>query len=353
MNTEENIVQQYEEIFGKENRLNNLFPDEEDYAALRQEIIATKRETNISKTLPFDGVRLLSYEDYKRRMVVHEARQKGHRVFFIRKYEDSKLIAYAAGYYKEHSQEFVMLRETFFMRNSFYNKMYMLMNIRKHRVFRSSFSLEEGTLHLNKDMVCDSASLAASLVLGKRTTFREWHDKKGKTLDMHFSIYKEKDIDNMENKTFPDYRPPKKVSVEETTEVRENTAGSTVERPSRRTKTVRLFYIKRNSNPERVCDASGYYNPIDKVFILKAGSVLSMGSAAMFQYSIAGMERKAFIEKNCIKVGNAYKLKCDFTFDAPSSAASYVLGRTANGWTEWKDSNGENLDAVYRKERKS
>ena len=40
----------------------------------------------------------------------------------------------------------------------------------------------------------------------------------------------------------------------------------------------------------------------------------------------------------------------DKTFSSPSTAASFCLGRSANGWTEWKDKDGNTLDSVYRKQ---
>ena len=38
----------------------------------------------------------------------------------------------------------------------------------------------------------------------------------------------------------------------------------------------------------------------------------------------------------------------DYLFKAPSSAAVALLGRTANGWTEWKTQDGRTLDAARR-----
>lgn len=38
----------------------------------------------------------------------------------------------------------------------------------------------------------------------------------------------------------------------------------------------------------------------------------------------------------------------DHKFRSPSMAAVAVLGRTANGWQEWKDKDGKTLDAVKR-----
>ena len=38
----------------------------------------------------------------------------------------------------------------------------------------------------------------------------------------------------------------------------------------------------------------------------------------------------------------------DFIFPSPSQAAAIVLARNANGWTEWKYSDGRTLDQVKR-----
>lgn len=46
--------------------------------------------------------------------------------------------------------------------------------------------------------------------------------------------------------------------------------------------------------------------------------------------------------------GNIYKFTSDYIFSSPSAAAATVLGRRANGWTEWKYKNGKTLDEVKR-----
>jgi hypothetical protein len=40
----------------------------------------------------------------------------------------------------------------------------------------------------------------------------------------------------------------------------------------------------------------------------------------------------------------------DYEFTSPSTAAAVVLGRSANGWTEWKDAEGRTLDELRRKQ---
>ena len=43
-------------------------------------------------------------------------------------------------------------------------------------------------------------------------------------------------------------------------------------------------------------------------------------------------------------------MNSDMTFSSPSTAAVFVLGRPSNGWTEWKDKDGNTLDSVYRRQ---
>jgi hypothetical protein len=38
----------------------------------------------------------------------------------------------------------------------------------------------------------------------------------------------------------------------------------------------------------------------------------------------------------------------DKVFSSPSAAADFCLGRSSNGWAEWKDKDGNTLDSIYR-----
>lgn len=44
--------------------------------------------------------------------------------------------------------------------------------------------------------------------------------------------------------------------------------------------------------------------------------------------------------------GDTYRLTQDYTFNSPSTAAGVLLGRTANGRIEWKDSKGRSLKEI-------
>jgi hypothetical protein len=59
--------------------------------------------------------------------------------------------------------------------------------------------------------------------------------------------------------------------------------------------------------------------------------------------------RKKLKDDNIIKEEkNVFVFLEDFIFSSPSAAAAAVLGRRANGWTEWKNSDGKTIDEIYR-----
>ena len=58
--------------------------------------------------------------------------------------------------------------------------------------------------------------------------------------------------------------------------------------------------------------------------------------------------RRSVIQKNCKLILGTYKQFRDVLCDSPSQAASYVIGRSANGWEEWVDKDGRTLKEVFR-----
>lgn len=62
--------------------------------------------------------------------------------------------------------------------------------------------------------------------------------------------------------------------------------------------------------------------------------------------------RKKFLEDGTLKDngdGMSYVFTRDVLFKSPSAAAATVMGRPANGWTSWRDENGNTLDENLRK----
>lgn len=92
--------------------------------------------------------------------------------------------------------------------------------------------------------------------------------------------------------------------------------------------------------------AHGVYT--DEGLIVLAGSEL----AKNFSKSIdprAKNSRFEVVNSVAEEDGEILRLKKDVLFGTPSAASVFVLARSSNGWTEWKDEKGRTLDEIKRK----
>ena len=105
-------------------------------------------------------------------------------------------------------------------------------------------------------------------------------------------------------------------------------------------KAEHLFYAKG-----RGCDAMGFYSA--NGFTVLKGSVIATKTASSFNWK---EKRESMLKEYVANDGDKLILSSDKTFSSVSTAASFCLGRSANGWTEWKDEDGNTLDSVYRKQ---
>lgn len=103
-----------------------------------------------------------------------------------------------------------------------------------------------------------------------------------------------------------------------------------------------MYYSK-----SKKADAAGEYT--EEGFVVNKGSKSNIEETASIQQNIKTF-RENLVEKRILKEENdVYVFQEDFTFSSPSMAASVVLGRSANGWKEWKDKSGKTLDDIIRK----
>lgn len=80
-----------------------------------------------------------------------------------------------------------------------------------------------------------------------------------------------------------------------------------------------------------------------------AGSTASIKESNSFG-GWAKAAREQFLQDNSIVIADeSYKFMRDITFRKPSTAAATVTARSINGWTAWKDINGNTLDENVRK----
>ena len=59
--------------------------------------------------------------------------------------------------------------------------------------------------------------------------------------------------------------------------------------------------------------------------------------------------KNALDNGNIVCANGKYILNVSISFTSPSSASTFVLGGSTNGWTEWKNKEGKTLDEIYRK----
>ena len=107
-------------------------------------------------------------------------------------------------------------------------------------------------------------------------------------------------------------------------------------------KPTELFYCK---GP----DASGVGEYTSEGFVVHKGSTARVGNVASIQGTSQERFRAQLVTDGVLtQQGSQYVFTRDTLFSSPSMAAIAVLGRSANGWIEWKTEQGQTLDAANR-----
>ncbi len=120
---------------------------------------------------------------------------------------------------------------------------------------------------------------------------------------------------------------------------------SIFEKPSQRSPHAKQFLIAAKG-----LKASGYETP--QGFVVASGSEAATDEAPSIQSFLTEL-RKSLVESGILKMdGIRYIFTQDYLFNSPSTAAGVVLGRSANGRTEWQTKEGRSLKAVQEAEAK-
>lgn len=97
--------------------------------------------------------------------------------------------------------------------------------------------------------------------------------------------------------------------------------------------------------------ATGY--EASQGFVVKVGSQAVAESVPSMQQHVRGMYdlRQELIANGVLALeGMGYRFSQDYPFSSPSTAAAVILGRSANGRIEWKDSKGRTLKELQAAE---
>ncbi|QDT91740.1 DUF4357 domain-containing protein [Gimesia algae] len=95
-------------------------------------------------------------------------------------------------------------------------------------------------------------------------------------------------------------------------------------------------------------DAEGKGVFTDKGFTVKADSLARREIVPSAQSTVPSVHQRLISEGVLEEQGDHLRFVKDHLFDSPSGAAAAVLGRSANGWKEWKRADGQSLSKVKR-----
>jgi len=98
-------------------------------------------------------------------------------------------------------------------------------------------------------------------------------------------------------------------------------------------------------------DAVGRGVFTDNGFLVKAGSLARREIVPSGKKTVTSVHQRLISEGVLEDHGKQLRFTKDYPFATPSGAAAAVLGRTANGWIEWKRSDGTTLGKVKRVSR--
>jgi predicted GIY-YIG superfamily endonuclease len=102
-----------------------------------------------------------------------------------------------------------------------------------------------------------------------------------------------------------------------------------------------LFYCKGSG-----ADGVGEYTT--EGFVVHQGSKARLDSVASIQPSQERIRQQLAAERIMAAQGGAYVFTRNHLFASPSMAAVALMGRSANGWVDWKTAQGQTLDEVKR-----
>lgn len=105
---------------------------------------------------------------------------------------------------------------------------------------------------------------------------------------------------------------------------------------------VERFHTTRNG-----VIAYGIYS--GEQFEVLEGSEINMAKKNSERQQIQKQRQNALKHGEIVEYNGKFILKVSMSFSSPSTAASFVLGCSANGWVEWKNKEGKTLDEIYRK----
>lgn len=107
-------------------------------------------------------------------------------------------------------------------------------------------------------------------------------------------------------------------------------------------KTYEKYFIKSKG-----LEARGIYAS-EGMIVLEGSQVVKDEVPSIHDY-LHNLRAEKLQEKVISDEGDFFEVRQKITFSSLSTAAGFVMGRSANGWTEWKNSDGKSINEIERK----
>lgn len=104
-------------------------------------------------------------------------------------------------------------------------------------------------------------------------------------------------------------------------------------------------------SPQYGVEAKGLYSSTNKELRVLQGSTLRQDCVPSFKGTKTEQQRQELLESGTLTVdqNGVYQFTQDYIFKSPSGASDVILGRSSNGWIEWRNEAGKTLDELKRK----
>ncbi len=107
-------------------------------------------------------------------------------------------------------------------------------------------------------------------------------------------------------------------------------------------KTYEEYFIKAKG-----LEAKGIYTA--EGMIVLEGSQIAKDEVPSIHEYLRNLRAEKLQDQVVVDRGNYYEVQQKITFSSLSTAAGFVMGRSANGWNEWKNFEGKTIDEIERK----
>jgi hypothetical protein len=119
------------------------------------------------------------------------------------------------------------------------------------------------------------------------------------------------------------------------------TLGYPVFEPIIKNEAAEQFYLKGK-------DAEAVGELVEDGFVVRAGAIARI-EVVPSAVDIVPPMRKKLIDSGVLVQENGHlRFTQDYLFNTPSGASAMVLGRSSNGWQDWKAKDGRTLNDVKR-----